>query len=341
MLTVAAAGWLADPVSTARAQTVEEFYKGRTITLLVSSAPGGISDIASRLVARHLHRFIPGQPSIVVQNLPGQSGVILVNRMYNALPKTGEVIAFIERGPPQLAILGNPNVKFDPLRFTWLGSLSSYRDDAYLLTIMARSPVTSVNDLKTQGLSIHLSAMTPGTTNFTFAYIAKNVLGLNISIVRGYPGAAPMFLAMQAGEADGMVVGLGAIKAGQPALWSNRELRPLIQFARATRHPELPDIPIGRELAADDDARALIEFAELPFFMALPFAAPPDVPADRAKALRDGFMQMAADADFIAEATRLSIELSPVDGEAIRKLLERAASSPKTVIDDYNRLLIK
>jgi tripartite-type tricarboxylate transporter receptor subunit TctC len=159
--------------------------------------------------------------------------------------------------------------------------------------------------------------------------------------VRGYPGAAPIFLAMQAGEADGQVIGLAAIKAGQPALWNNGELRPLIQFARTTRHPELPDIPIGRELAPNDEARALIEFAELPFFMALPFAAPPDIPADRAKALRDAFMQMTQDADFIADATRLSIELSPVDGEAIRTLLARAASSPQTVIDDYNRLLTK
>src|SRR5262249_53870609 len=103
MLGVAA--WLA-AIGTARAQSVEQFYKGRTVTLVVSSSPGGVSDIAGRLVARHLHRFIPGEPTIVVQNLPGQSGVILVNRLYNALPRTGEVIAFIERGPPQLAILG-------------------------------------------------------------------------------------------------------------------------------------------------------------------------------------------------------------------------------------------
>src|SRR5579871_2966259 len=119
---IAAAALLAAaPIAAAQAQTVEQFYKGRTVDLLVSSAPGGIGDIASRLVARHLRRFIPGQPNIVVQNLPGQSGVVLTNRLYNTLPKTGEVIAFVERGPPQLAILGNPNAKFDPLRFTWLG----------------------------------------------------------------------------------------------------------------------------------------------------------------------------------------------------------------------------
>src|SRR5262249_11110924 len=110
---------------------------------------------------------------------------------------------------------------------------------------------------------------------------------------------------------------------------------------RTTPLPELPDIPLGRDLAPDDNARALIEFAELPFFMALPFAGPPDVPPDRAKALRDAFMQMTQDADFIADAAKLSIELSPVDGDGIHKLLERAASSPQSVIDDYNRLLTK
>lgn len=336
---VAAAQLLAGRQDAAQAQSVEQFYKGRNVTLMIPSSPGGINDLASRLVARHLGRFIPGQPNIVPQNLPGTSGVVLANQLYNTAERTGAVIAFLQRETPQLAVQGDPNVKFDPLKFVWLGSLSSFENDANILAISTKSPVTSVADLKKQGISIHLSAMTVGTTNFAFAYIAKNVLGLNINVVRGYPGAAPMFLAMQSGEVDGLVVGLNAIKAGQAALWNNREVRALIQFGRSTRLAELPDVPTGRELAPDGNARALIEFAELPFFMALPFVAPPGVPADRAEALQTGFMKMAADPDYIAEAKKLSIETSPIDGSAIKKLLERAAATPKSVIEDYNKLL--
>jgi tripartite-type tricarboxylate transporter receptor subunit TctC len=324
---------------TAQAQSVEQFYKGKNLNLLIPSAPGGINDLSSRLVAKHLGRFIPGNPNVVPQNLPGTAGAVLLNRMYNTQEKNGDTIAFVERASPQLAIQGDPNAKFDPTKFTWLGSLSSYENDAYLLTIMSKGPVKTVDDLKANRLNVHLSAMAPGTTNFIFAYIAKDVLNLNVSIVRGYTGAAPMFLAMQNGEVDGMVVGLGAIKAGQAALWNNKELRPLIQFARATRSKDLPDIPTGRELAPNDNARALIEFAELPFFMALPFIAPPDVPADRAKALQDGFMAMTRDPTYQEEATKLSIELSPIDGAAIKKLLDRAAATPKPLIEQYTKLV--
>ena len=144
---------------------------------------------------------------------------------------------------------------------------------------------------------------------------------------------------MQRGEADGQVVGLSSIKAGQPALWANKQVRPLIQFGRTTRNRELPDVPTGRELAPGPDALALLEFAELPFFMALPFFAPPDVPADRAAALQKAFMEMCRDSEFVAEAKKYSLDLSPIDGEAVRQLLVKAAQTPKAVVDNYNEIV--
>jgi tripartite-type tricarboxylate transporter receptor subunit TctC len=334
---VALAALLAGP---AKAETVEQFYAGKNLNLLIPSTTGGINDLSSRLVARHLGRFIPGHPNVTPQNFPGTAGVIMANRLYNTVEKSGLSIAFIDRAAPQLAVQGDPNVKFDPLKFNWLGSLSSYENDAYLMVISSKSPVKSVEDLR-QGkpATIELAAMTPGTTNFIFAYIAKDVLKLNIRITRGYTGAAPMFLAIQSGEVDGQVVGFNAMKAGNGALWTGGKLRALIQFGRSTRSKDLPDVPTGRELAPDADARALIEFAELPFFMALPFAAPPGAPEDRVKALQDAFMAMTKDPEYQADARRLHVEMSPVDGDAIRKLLERAAASPKAVITAYNKLL--
>jgi len=322
----------------AMAQSVEQFYRGRTVTLLVGTAPGGINDISARLVARYLNRFIPGHPTIIVQTMPGAGGLVTANRIYHAAEKDGSVLAKLERAVPQLAIQGNPNANFDPLKFTWLGSLSSYANDAYLLLVNDGHAARTVADLRRPGISVSLGGDNAASSNLIFALIAKEVLGLNVNVVRGYTGAAPMFFAMQNGELDGQMVGLSSVKTGQRDLWNRKMFRALLQFGRSTRLPELSDIPTGRELAADAGARSLIEFAELPFFMALPFAAPPGMPADRAAALRSAFTEMCRDKAFIEEADKLGLDLSPIDADGVLKLLVRSAATPKDVIARYNTL---
>jgi tripartite-type tricarboxylate transporter receptor subunit TctC len=320
-------------------ESVETFYRGRTIMMTVPTSPGGINDISGRLVGRHLGRFIPGNPNIVVQNVPGGGGLVAANKLYNTSERDGTVISIIQRGTMQLQIQGNANAKFDPKLFTWLGSLSSYADDGYLLLVNDGHPAKTAADLRKSGVVAKLGGDQPGSTNLTFALLAKTVLGLNIDVVRGYPGAAPMFLAMERGELDGQVIGYNSVRAGQPFLWQNKKVRPLIQFGRLTRLPALPDVPTGRELAPDDRMRALVEFAELPFFMALPFLAPPGLPADRAAALQKAFMDMVRDKDFIADAEKVNIELSPIDGNAVRELVVRSAATPKDVIALYNEMV--
>jgi tripartite-type tricarboxylate transporter receptor subunit TctC len=320
----------------ATAQSVESFYRGRTVTMLVGTAPGGINDISARLVARHLSRFLPGNPTIVVQNNPGGGGLVTANRLYVNSDKDGSVLAKLERAVPQLAIQGNSNAQFDPAKFTWLGSLSSYANDAYLMLVNANHPAKTVADLKiTRAV---LGADNAASSNLIFAVIAKEVVGLNVSVVRGYTGAAPLFLAMQRGELDGQMVGLSSVRTGQRDLWTKGAFRPLLAFGRDRRHPEFADMPIGRELAGDSDARALIEFAELPFFMALPFAAPPGLPPDRAEALQTAFMAMCRDKAFVEEAQTLGIDMSPIDGTAILTLLARTAATPRDVIARYNAI---
>lgn len=322
----------------AAAQSVEQFYKGRSITMLVGTAPGGINDISARLVARHLGRFIPGNPTFVVQTNPGAGGLVTANRLYHNAEKDGTVIAKIERAVPQLQIQGDRNANFDPLKFTWLGSLSSYADDAYLMLVMATNPVQSVYDLKKPGVSVTLGADNSASSNLIFALISRDILGLNIKIVRGYHGAAPMFLAAQRGELDGQMVGLSSVRTGQKDLWGKKAFRPLMHYGRTTRLPEFPDIPSGRELTADRNALALIEFAELPFFMSLPFAAPPGLPPERAKALRTAFAEMYKDETFVAEAKKLGFDVSPIDGDAVMKMIARSAATPRDVIDRYNAI---
>jgi tripartite-type tricarboxylate transporter receptor subunit TctC len=322
----------------AAAQSVEAFYKGRTVTMLVGTSPGGINDISARLVARYLSRFVPGGPSIVVQNNPGGGGLITANRLFFNSEKDGSVLAKLERAVPQLAIQGNANAQFDPARFTWLGSLSSYADDAYLMLVNATHPAKSIADLKPPAPPVALGADNSASSNLIFAVIAKEVLGLNVNVVRGYTGAAPLFLAMQRGELDGQMVGLSSVRTGQRDLWTRKAFRPLMAFGRTTRHAEFPDMPIGRELTKDPAALSLIDFAELPFFMALPFAGPPDIPTDRAKALQAAFMAMCRDKSFIEEAEKLGIDMSPIDGAAILRLLAQTSATPKDVIARYNAI---
>jgi len=248
------------------------------------------------------------------------------------------VIAKLERAVPQLAIQGNRNANFDPMKFTWLGSLSSYADDAYLMLINAAHPAKSVADLKRPGISLTLGADNLASSNLTFGLIAREILGLNVNVVRGYTGAAPMLLAMQSGELDGQMIGLSSVRSGQRDLWNRGSFRPLVQFGRSMRLPEFSDLPTGRELAPDADAAALIAFAELPFFMALPFAGPPGLPADRAAALSAAFMAMCRDKTFVEDAGTIGIDLSPIDAGAVERLIAQSIATPKPVIARYNAL---
>lgn len=320
------------------AQTTEQFYKGKTINFLVASVPGGVNDLTARLIARHLGRHLPGNPNIVVQNLQS-SGLALANRIYNTPGADGLTIGIVERGAPQVAIMGDTNARFDPLKITWLGSVSSYGNDAYTLSVNSSFYAKTVDDLRTSDRpSAKIGSTGAGATNGIFTNIAKDVLGLNIQHVRGYRGAADVFLAQQRNELDGQVVGLASIKVGQQALWQAGAFRPLIMFGRTTRFAEFPDVPTGRELTKDPKVLRLLDFAEAPFFMALPLVAPPGLPAERAAALQSAFMAMVKDPAFVAEAQKMNLELSPIDGEAVRKVIAQMQATPPEVIEQFKTI---
>jgi tripartite-type tricarboxylate transporter receptor subunit TctC len=192
----------------ATAPGVAEFYRGRTVTLLIPTGPGGINDLAARLVARHMGRFIPGNPNIVAENRDEGGGLGLANRFADAPEKNGLTIAIIQRGIAQLAIQGDRAARFDPLKLTWLGSLSSFSTDAYRLVVNARHPAKTVADLAAPAPPALIGGDTPGSTNLTFALVARDALKLNIDVKDGFAGAAGLFLAMRNGDLDGQVVGL-------------------------------------------------------------------------------------------------------------------------------------
>ncbi|HYM17271.1 MAG TPA: hypothetical protein VEU06_01805 [Micropepsaceae bacterium] len=325
-------------VPSAHAQSVAAFYSGRAIRLIIPTAPGGINNLSGRLVAKHLGRFIPGKPTIAAENREQGGGLALANSFENGAEKDGSVIAIVQRAIPQLAIQGDKNTKFDPLALTWLGSLSSFANDAYMLIVNARHPAKTLMDLVPPAPPALIGGDDPGSTNLTFALVARDVLKLNIEVKDGFSGAPGLFLAMANGDLDGQVVGLNSIMANQSALWNGKEVRPLLQFGRTRRHPLLPDVPLASELTRDKDALAIIAFTEAPLYMALPFLAPRGIPADRTAALQTAFMAMARDKDFLADAGRAKLDITPIDGAAVRAIIAKMAATPNDVIARYNRI---
>jgi tripartite-type tricarboxylate transporter receptor subunit TctC len=326
----------------AHADTAADFYKGKQVNLIVGYGTGGGYDVYGRLFARHLARHIPGNPSVVVQNMPGAGSLRAVNFLANNAPKDGTAIAIFARDMPLLGIIGhNPNVRFDPRRLTWLGSSSSYANDAYFLFVRKDADVRSIADARRPGgPPLVLGGTAEGATGNDVATVTRDALGLNIKLIAGYPDSNALFLAVDRKELDGRYVGLSATGSSHPEwLVPQSGMRTLLQFARVTRHPQFPDVPTARELALNDKARALIALAELPYRLSRPFAAPPGIPADRARALRAAFLAVHQDPLYLEEAAKMKVDVSPIDGSEVLRAIEDIAGAPPETLDYMKKLL--
>jgi len=329
-------------VPEARADAVADFYKGKLIKVVVGFASGGGYDVYARLLARHFGKYIPGNPSLVVQNMPGAGGLRAANFIYTAAPKDGTTIGTFSRDMPLLAVLGtNAGVQFDPRKFTWIGSSSSFVDDAYVLIVRADAPATSIAAARRPGgPPLVLAGSAEGAPGNDVPMILRDTIGLNAKVVGGYPDSSTMFLAMERGEVNGRTVDLSTLRTFRSAwLKPDSGMHVLVQFARTTRHPELREIPTARELAPTDEALALIDLAELPYSMARPFAAPPEVPEDRAQALRAAFLATHKDPQYLEEAAKLKIDVSPVGAADMLAMIERIAGASPRIVDHLRKLL--
>lgn len=339
------AAYLAVAVLTAPpagAQTVEEFYKGKSLTLVVGNGPGGGFDVFGRLLARHIGRYVPGNPSVIVQNMPGAGSLVAANYLYNLAPKDGTTLGLIARNMPLLGLLGNnSNVRFDPHKFTWLGSSSNFSNDAYVLIVRKDAPVKSIEDaLRPGGPPLILGGTANGGSSSDVPKILHDTLGLNVKLVVGYRDSAAIYVAMENGEVNGRTNELSSIRSTRPSwLAPESDFRVLIQYARATRLPQLKDVPTAHELAPNEKVRALIQFTQAPFTMAWPYAAPPGLPHDRAQALQDAFAAAHRDPQFLAEANAIGIDVSPVSAEELRRSIEELSRVPPDMFDYVRRLL--
>ena len=226
-------------------------------------------------------RHIPGNPSIIIQNMPGAGSLRGANYIYNVAPKDGTVFGTFARN---MALIGqlktNQNVQFDPTKFTWLGSSTTLANDAYTLLIRRDAKVKSVEEARrADGPPIILGSTAEGASSDAMAILLREWLGFNVKVIPGYTDSGVLFLAIERGEVEGRTVGLSAVRANKPDWLKPGGLgRILVVFGRATRHPDFPDAPTARELARNAEDRNLIEIIEIPYALSRPFAAPPEVP---------------------------------------------------------------
>ena len=295
---------------------IEQFYKGRTIDLVIGYPPGGSNDVFARFVARHMPKYIPGNPTIVTRNMPGGGSLLAANYVYSIAPKDGSVLAIVAPTAPLDARLGNPAAKYQPEKFFWIGRVGTAANP---LMVWHTQPHKSWKDALTQ--EITLSATGVGSTVSVYPTVFNNVMKTKFKLVMGYKGSGEAMLAMERGETAGHSTAFEAVKTQHPDWIAQGKVRFLLQFA-LSRHPEMKDVPTAIEAAETEEQRAIFRAVLNATEIGKPFFTTPGVPAERVEALRRAFDRMTEDAEFKAEFERAKVELQPMKGEALQKLVE-------------------
>ncbi|MDB5649236.1 MAG: family tricarboxylate transporter, receptor protein [Hyphomicrobiales bacterium] len=308
-------------------ETVEAFYRNRQVTLIVGSSAGGGYDAYSRLLARHIGRHIPGNPSIVVQNMPGASGVRSINYLANIAPKDGSVFGIGTRSTLVEPLFGSDQVKADARKLSWIGGLNT----EWSVGVSWRtSGLTSIADARAREFAVSSSGIS--SDGAVYAAILNNVLGTRFRIINGYPGTAEEQLAMQRGEVAGRVGwAWGSLRSTARDHIEKGDLKPFVLLSPQAQ-PGI-DAPLARDFAASDEDRAVLDFAFAPQLIGRPFFGPPDVPADRLAVLRTAFAETTQDAAFLEEADRLQLEISYVSAHDLQELANRLYATPARIIE--------
>ncbi len=313
--------------SACAAQTAAEFYSGKTIELDIGFSVGGAYDAYARLLARTLGKYIPGNPAVVPKNTEGAGSMRLANYLYNAAPRDGTTIGTISRGTGYEPLLGNTGAQFDASKFNWIGSTNN---EVGVCVSWYTSGVATFADALTH--TVVMGASGPSADSYQAPKISNAVLGTQFKIVTGYPGGNDIDLAIERGELQGRCGwSWTSLKALHQSWLDQHKLNFLFQVAlRKAR--DLPNVPLVIDLAKTDDDKAILRLIFARQVMAWPYLAPPDVPGDRVEALRKAFMDTMRDKDFLAEAEKSQLEIMPVAGADVQRLVRDVYATPKGIV---------
>jgi len=312
----------------APAAGVEDFYKGKTISLIIGYSVGGGYDLYARLLARHMAKYIPGRPTIVPQNMTGAGSLRAANFIYAAAPKDGTVFGTFGRTIATTPLLMPGSAQFDGTKLTWLGSITN---EVSICVTWHASPVKNWKDALEKPIT--MGGEGSGADPDVYALLYKNVFGAKWKLVTGYHGTNDTVLAMERGEVDGLCgLSWSTLKSRHMQLFTDKKINVIVQAA-LKKQPELADIPLASELTKNPEQLQILKLLLASQEMARPFAAPPDIPADRRSALLAAFDKTMQDSEFLAEAQKLSMDVNPLPAQAMAELLAELYATPRAVVE--------
>lgn len=310
------------------ADAVADFYKGKTVTMMVGYTPGSTYDMWARLVGRHLGRHIPGTPTVIVQNMPGAGSVTASNHVYNIAPQDGTVLGLMSSNNPFAPLQGVTEARFEPTKFTWLGSPTI---DTAVIMVWNTAPVNTFEEAKST--QVLLGSTSPNGTSSFYARIFNAIFKTKFKTVYGYPGMAETFIAIERGEVMGHASPFWSIMKSIKADWvRDKKVKFLAQYG-GRKNPDIPNVPFLRDLITNEEDLKLFDAAMAPLSVGYPFLAGPGVPADRAAALRKAYQDTFKDPEFLAEAAKTNLDIAPVTGEQTLKTIQAVYATPKPVLD--------
>jgi tripartite-type tricarboxylate transporter receptor subunit TctC len=318
------------------AHAEDPFYKGKTVTIITSTGAGGQYDTIARAVARHMRTRLDGKPTMIVQNMPGGGNVLATNFMYNIAPKDGTTIATLHNAMPLHQVLDGRGVRFDARKFNWLGSTGPENSAIFA---WHTAGVKTYEDVTKK--EITLGGTGAGSGIVIFPTVANNLLGTRFKIVIGYKSSSEINVAMERGEVASRAFGLSSVFAEYRDRWVTPKKIVFLLQVGLKRDKRLPDVPLMQEVAKTDENRAILKLIAAPTALGKPYTAPPGLPADRIKILRDAFAKTLADKVFNAEMTRLHIDMEPMTAEETIQVVLNTVNAPPAIVEKAKKILPK
>lgn len=305
-----------------------EFFEGKTVELLIGYSAGGGYDMYARTLARHIGKHIPGNPEVIVKNVPGAGSLVLMNQLAHTLPKDGTVFGTVSRGVAFDPLFGNKQARFNPTEANWLGSLNN---ETSLCAAWHEADVKQWQDLRDTNLTVGSTGA--GADTNLFPRVLSELLDFKLTPIAGYPGGNDVLLAMERGEVGGRCGwSWSSAKSGRPEWFENDKVNILFQMS-LKKHPDLPDVPLVTEIAETKKEMQVLRLLFARQVMGRPYVAPPGVPADRLKALRQAMADTAEDPEFLKDAANQDLEITFVTGDEIQDIVVEAYDYPAEVVN--------
>ena len=313
--------------SDAQAQSVEEFYRGKQLSMVIGYPTGGSNDIYARAVARHIGKHIPGNPTVIPRNMPGGGSLIAANYVFNVAPKDGTTLSLIAATIPLEERLGAPNVRLKVTEFNWIGRVAPSMNMTF---VRSDVPVKTIQDTFKREVILGASART--STVAIYPMVLANVLGAKFKMVMGYKGSSTAMLAMERGEVEGHSTSMEIVRSLHPTWIPDKKITVLVQYA-LKRHPELPDVPTSWELGRNDEEKQILRIVANATEVGKLILSTPSTPADRIQALRRAFDATVKDPEFLAELKTARVDVGPMSGEDLQQLVAEVANVSPAIID--------